>query len=40
MAPKKLTADEVFQMMKASGLKTASDSVQIIRELRDGRNNG
>ena len=40
VAPKKLTADEVFQMMKASGLKTASDSVQIIRELRDGRYNG
>jgi plasmid stability protein len=33
----KLTVEEVSHWVKASGLKTGSDSVQIIREMREDR---
>ena len=39
-ARRALTVDEVYQHVKQRGLRTASDSVEIIRELRDGRNSG
>ena len=39
-ARRTLTVEEAYQHAKQRGLRTASDSVGIIRELRDGRNSG
>lgn len=34
---RKLSVDEIYRRVKASGLRTAGDSVEIIREMRDSR---
>ncbi len=35
--PRRLTVDEVYRRVKALGLRTRSDSVQIVRKMRDER---
>ena len=37
LRPRKLTIEEVSQRVKALGFTTESDSVEIIREMRDAR---
>ena len=37
LAPKALSIDELYELTRASGLRTLSDSVRILREERDAR---